>query len=262
MNTTRDFHAQVLEAIDTHRAGRIPDPMRLTISEPGISIYANTGLVACAAALEANFRGVAQRLGEPSFRSLAIRYACEHPARDARLFLYGERFPQFIGEADPCGDGFISSELACLDWLWMQAHVAADATPLDYPRYGALDPEILAGQALHLAPATHWHGHAQLPIWSLWSTTRGFQGDRSMKSTRGQSVLITRQDDQVLVCHLGVGGRPFLQACSLGLTLAETAETTLHQEPEADLHQLLSLLFAQGAFAERPTTKFLSANNL
>lgn len=262
MITTHAFHAQLLAAIDTHRAGRMPDTTRLGISEPGLSIYANTGLVACAAALEANFRGVAQRLGQPSFHSLAIRYAREHPARDTRLFLYGQSFPQFLRDADPCSDGLILSELGCLDWLWMQAHVASDSTPLNYTRCGALDPETLASQVLQLAPATHWHGHVQLPIWQLWSTARSFNCDRSVNPTHGEAVLFTRPDDDVLACSLNVGGCTFLHACSLGLTLAEASETALQQAPETDLHQLLSLLFAQGAFRERDPTIPLPTNHL
>lgn len=54
----------------------------------------------------------------------------------------------------------------------------------------------------------------------------------------------------MLACALDAAGCAFLQACALGLPLADAAEAALQQAPETDLQALLSLLLAQAALAE------------
>jgi hypothetical protein len=250
MSATQDFHTRWLAAIDAQRAGSPPDETLQGIAEPGFAIYANTGLVACADALEANFRRVTHRLGQPLFRSLAIRYARQHPATDARLYLYGESFVGFLRDGNPAGDGPILTQLACLDWKWMQAHVAADAKPLDHKRWATLAPATLASATLQLAPATHWHCHALLPIWDLWSAARTVDLNQNVSPKHGQAVLITRPDDDVLTCEMNVAGCAFLHASAQGLSFADAAEAALQRVPGTDLQSLLSLLFAQGAFKQ------------
>jgi hypothetical protein len=254
MSTTQDFHTRWLAAIDSQRAGKPRESTLRGTTQPGFAVYANTGLVACVDALEANFRSVACRLGQPLFRSLAVRYAREHPATDARLFLYGESFAEFLRNCDPDSDGAILSELGYLDRLWMQAHVAADATSLDHMRWVALEATTLASNTLKLAPATQWHSHALLPVWKLWSTACTVGFDRSVIPENGQAVLITRPHDDVLSCEMDVAGCAFLQACAQGLSLADAAEAVLHRAPESDLQSLISLFFTQGAFIEREPT--------
>jgi hypothetical protein len=251
MSTTQDFHTRWLAAIDSKRAGKPADSTLPGAAQPGFAVYANTGLVACVDALEANFRSVMRRLGQPKFRSLAVRYAREHPPTDARLFLYGDSFAEYLRNSDPEGDGSILSELGYLDQLWMQAHVAADAASFDHKRWSALDPATLASTTLQLAPATQWHRHALLPIWELWSATSTAGVGRSGIPGQGQAVLITRPYGDVLSCEMDVGGCAFLQACAQGQTLADAAEAALRRAPQTDLLNLLSLLFTQGAFVER-----------
>jgi Putative DNA-binding domain len=255
---TTDFHARWLAAIDARRAGKVPDIALPGIAQPGFAVYANTGLMACADALEANFPAVAGRLGARLFRPMAIRFARLHPARDARLFQYGEGFAGYLSACEHQDDEAVLPELAQLDRMWMQAHVAADAAPLDHRHWAAQDPAALASAALLLAPATHWHCHARLPIWDQWSTARGIGLDRSPAPRQGQAVLITRPADAVLACELNAAGCAFLQACEQGMPLADAAEAALQRAPETDLQALLSLLFAQGAFAERAESESIA----
>lgn len=251
MSAAPDFHARWLAAIDARRAGKAPDNALSGIDHPGFAVYANTGLAASVDALEANFPAVAGRLGSISFRPLAIRYARQHPAHDARLFQYGKDFADFLRAFGPQDDEVGLPELAHLDRLWMQAHVAADALTLDHGRWTAQDPATLASTALWLAPATQWFGHDALPIWDSWSTARAGSADRSPAQGQGQAVLITRPGDGVLACELNAAGCAFLQASAQGLPLADAAEAAFQRAPETDLQALLSLLFTQGAFAER-----------
>jgi hypothetical protein len=250
-----DFHACWLAAIDARRAGQVPDGTLPGVANPAFAlpafvVYANTGLAASADALEANFPAVANRLGRRTFRPLAIRYARLHPPSDARLHRYGEHFADFLRVPDSPVDAAMLPELAQLDRLWMQAHVAADAVTLDHRRWAAQDPATLASTALSLAPATQWHGHATLVLWDLWSTARAIGLDRPPARGSGHAVLITRPADAVLACALDAAGCAFLQACAQGLPLADAAEAALQQAPETDLQALLSLLLAQGALAE------------
>lgn len=256
MNQCTDFHSRWLAAIDAWRSGALPDGALPEVFEPGFAVYANTGLQACIAALEANFPSVARWLGEPWFRRLAIRFARLHPPTDSRLILYGETFPDFLRQCEPGSDWPYLQHLAQLDRMWTQAHVAANAVPLDFARWAARDPETLGAARLHVAPATHWHGDSTLPVWDLWSTARANALGHSSAPWRGQAVLITRPADEVLWCEIDFAGCTFLQACARGLPLADAAEATLQAAPEADLQVLLSTLFAQGAFAEEAPTPY------
>lgn len=250
MNGPLDFHAHWLAAIEAWRSGELPDGTLPESFEPGFAVYANTGLQACIAALEANFPSVARWLGEPRFRPLAAHFARLHAPADARLILYGENFAEFLRECEPDSDWPYLQHLAQLDRMWTQAHGAADAVPLDFARWAAQDPESLGAARLHLAPATHWHGNSTLPVWDLWSTARAADIGRSTVPWRGQAVLITRPGDEVLSCEIDAAGCAFLETCAQGLPLADVAEAALRVAPQTDLQVLLSTLFAQGAFAE------------
>lgn len=250
MNQPNNFHSCWLAAIEAWRSGELPEEALPEAFDPGFAVYANTGLQASIAALEANFPSVAHWLGEPWFRPLAAHFARLHPPSDARLILYGETFADFLRECEPDSDWPYLQHLARLDRMWTQAHVAADAVPLDFARWAAQDPGRLAAARLQLAPATQWHGDSTLPVWDLWSTARAADIERSAVPWRGQAVLITRPDDEVLCCEVDAAGCAFLQACAQGLPLADAAEVALQAAPEADLQVLLSTLFAQGAFAE------------
>ncbi|MBT9594925.1 MAG: putative DNA-binding domain-containing protein [Vitreoscilla sp.] len=250
MNEPPHFHARWLAAIEAWRSGELPDETLPEAFDPGFAVYANTGMQACTAALEANFPSVAHWLGEPWFRPLAGHFARLHPPKDSRLILYGETFAEFLRKCEPDSDWPYLQHLAQLDRMWTLAHVAADAVPLDFTRWAAQDPESLGTARLHLAPATHWHGDSTLPVWDLWSTARADDIERSTVPWHGQAVLITRPADEVLCCEIDAAGCAFLQACAQGLPLADAAEAALRVAPEADLQVLLSTLFAQGAFAE------------
>lgn len=256
MNRPNNFHSRWLAAIEAWRLGELPEEALPEAFDPGFAVYANTGLQASIAALEANFPSVARWLGEPWFRPLAGRFARLRPPTDARLMLYGETFVDFLRECELDSDWPYLQHLARVDRLWTQAHAAADAVPLNAARWVAQDPGTLAAARLHLAPSTHWHGDPALPLWDLWSTARAFDSARLAVPWRGQAVLITRPDDEVLCCEVDAAGCAFLQACAQGLPLADAAEAALRAAPEADLQVLLSTLFAQGAFAEQEPPPF------
>ncbi len=250
MNEPAHFHGRWLAAIEAWRSGNLPDEILSEAFDLGFAVYANTGLQACIAALEANFPSIARWLGEPWFRPLAGHFARLHPPTDPRLILYSETFAEFLRKCEPDSDWPYLQHLARLDRMWTLAHVAAEALPLDFARWAAQDPKSLGVARLHLAPATHWHGDSTLPVWDLWTTARAAGIGRSTVPWRGQAVLITRPADEVLCCEIDAAGCAFLKGCAQGLPLADAAEAALRVTSEADLQALLSTLFAQGAFAE------------
>lgn len=247
MSRTLAFQARWLAAIDAWRSGEAPDTDIAEAFEPGFAVYANTGLQACIAALEANFPSVAHRLGPERFRALAGDHARRHPPRDARLMLYGDAFPDHLRERRPDTEYPDLHELACLDRLWTQAHAAADAPALNFARWARQDPDRIAAARLAPAPATRWRRHATLPIWDLWSSARAADAKRPPPLARAQAVLITRPGDEVLACEVDEGACAFLDACASGLTLAEAAAQAA---AGSDLQTLLATLFSQGAFAD------------
>ena len=115
MNRPNNFHARWLAAIEAWRSGELPEEALPEAFDPGFAVYANTGLQASIAALEANFPSVARWLGEPWFRPLAAHFARLHPPTDERLILYGETFADFLRGCEPDSDWPYLQHLAQLD---------------------------------------------------------------------------------------------------------------------------------------------------
>jgi Putative DNA-binding domain len=249
MSAHHDFHPRFMRAIDRWRDGEPPEPGAIGgLAGPAFAVYANTGLRACIEALQAAYPSVMHVLGEAGFRPLAAQFARRHPPSDARLFLYGEGFADHLRAMAPPSERPHLADLARIDRCRTEAHAACDAPVLSAADLAQLPPDALAATVIVPAPATRWHCSAASPVLDLW--TMATQGDMSPQPIRwrGQAVLITRPDDEVLMHELPLAGIALLEACARGSPLAEAAAAAQAADPDVDLHALLATLFAQGAF--------------
>jgi Putative DNA-binding domain len=249
MNLHADFHSRFMRAVDHWRDGEPPEPGTIDgLSVPAFAVFANTGLRACVDALAATYPSVSNWLGELGFWPLAAKFARAHPPTDSRLFLYGRGFADHLRALDLHGDWPCLADLARIDRCRTEAHAAFDAHVLTSAELAQLPTDALEATVLVPTPATRWHQSSESPVLDLWAMAR--QGKVALQSIRwrGQAVLITRPDDEVLMHELPLAGITLLEACARAQPLGAAAAAAQATDPGVDLPTLFATLFAQGAF--------------
>ncbi len=100
--------------------------------QPGFAVYRNTTPVALAETLRASYPVVAELLGDALFAETAFAYARHHPASDPVLLGYGPAFPAFLAEQEWIADLPYLPDVAAIERLRTEAHMAADAPALAF----------------------------------------------------------------------------------------------------------------------------------
>ena len=244
-----DFHDAFARALLKRPSGSL-DHMGTFAEQVAFDVYRNTVVKGCVDALEANFPAVVRLVGSEWFRSAASAFARSNPPRDARMLLYGDDgFPTFLGAIPTAQTLPYLEGVARLDVLWRQAHAAADAEMLAPATLAAESPQQLATRVLRVHPAARWAWFAHHPVPSIWSRNRSRTEHDLEISWRGEGLLLTRPDAEVLWVSLGRDGCVFLEQCRLGVPLGEAAQAAVEAEPLTDLSLLLPTLVRAGAFA-------------
>ena len=213
----------------------------------GLNVYANNAMHALVSALSATFPAVQRILGAPGFTSVAIGYVRRHPPpRDALLIWYGKRFPWFLGRLEVAGAPFLA-DLARLEFAWLEAYHAAEATPLPVAHFATLTPDQLV--AARLSP----HPSVRL-LRSAWAVDRIRRGDPGIAAgcdgpaaggAGGRCLIVARPRAEVLV----VAVSPLVFDCLAALCAgALFGDATGHLD-QAEAVAELQALIAAGVFA-------------
>lgn len=229
------------------------DPMPTAIAhlagQPGFAVYRNTVMKGCVDALQANYPAVAGLVGAEWFRAAATLYVRANPPTHPALVLYGERFAAFLHDFAPARALPYLPDVARLDRLWTEAHVARDDGVLgaNAPRLG--DGPALAQARVQPHAAARW-AWIDMPVVTLWWRNRELaaNGDEPLVWD-GEGALLTRPRGQVQVFALRAGGVAFLDACATGGTLGEAGAAALESDPDCDLAILFADLVGAGALA-------------
>ena len=218
--------------------------------QPAFAVHRNNVMVGCIDALAANFPTVARLVGDAFFRAMAAEFARSNLPTRASLFDYGGGFADFVAGFEPAASLPYLADVARVDRWWIEAHVAADATPLTGADLTARDPASLDGLRLRPHPSVRF-GWFERPIDTIWRRNRNATtvetGDFEW---RAEGVLLARPFDEVVVHPIGAAACAFLGACAGGATLAEATERALVREPGADLAAAFAQLVGAGAFVE------------
>ena len=223
-------------------------PVYAIARQPAFAIYRNTVVKGCIDALQANFPAVTRLVGEEWLRAAAREYVVHQPPTDPTLATYGRTFPEFLSTFEPAGDLPYLADVARLDRLWTEAHVAADDPVVTASDFMALDPESLADARLLAHRAARW-AFFDAPIYSIWSRNREGDGDGSAIEWSSEGALLTRPHGAVVWQPLDESGFRFLDACDRGATVAQAMDAALEVDPDADLVALISNLLHAGAIA-------------
>lgn len=224
------------------------DDMAALSAQPAFAVYRNTVSKACIDALLANYPAVARLTGEAWFRTTAAIYVREAPPATPMLLEYGGDFARFLAGFAPAAQLPYLPDVARLDRLWTQAHVAVSEESIDPAAVVRLTPDALARTVLRPHAAARWAWFEGGPIYTIWSRNRDVAPSEGALDWKSEGALLVRPRDAVEWLALEAGGCAFLDACAAGRPLGEAAGAALAAQPRADLRELMSTLLGAGAF--------------
>jgi len=212
------------------------------------SVYRNNVIVSLTEALGETFPAVRSLLGDDYFKALARAFVVAHPPTSPVLLWYGGDFPGFIEAFPPLKAYPYLSDVARVEWTWLQAYHAEDAAPLDPAALAAYAPDTVGAARFAGHPAAHVLS-SRWPVWDLLRANRFEPGAQvEIDLAEAQSVMITRPELDVEFVLLRPGAEIFTAALLQGASLADAA--TAAQEACADfsLSDSLSDCLSNGAF--------------
>ena len=217
------------------------------LAQPGFAVYRNTVLKGCIDALQANFPTVCALVGEEWFRAAAGVFAHAQPPHDGLLMDYGVGFAAFLDDFGPAANLPYLGAVARLDRCWTEAHLAANAPPLDPAWLAQQTPDTLAGIGLRPHPSARWVWCEAHPAFALWQRQREDLALDAPLTWQGDGGLLTRPGDAVQWTALPRAGVALLDACATQQSLDSAVACALDAEPGADLSALMALLLKSGA---------------
>lgn len=223
-------------------------------SQPGFAVYRNTVVKGCVDALQANYPAVARLVGDPWFRAAAAIYVRRAPPSQPCLVDYGEGFSGFLADFAPAAQLPYLPDVARLDRLWTEAHLAPDDAPLDAASVAALAPAELADTVLRPNAAARWAWFADHPAFSIWRHSRSADTASTGQCAvfepdwHAEGALIVRSAGKVSWSALNRGACALLDACAAGRRLDECAAVALAADPSTDLAASMAGLLRDGAF--------------
>jgi hypothetical protein len=211
------------------------------------NVYRNNVFVGLIDALKAAFPAVCRIVGDEFFSAMArIHVALEPPASPA-MFEYGARFPAFIEAFEPAQSVPYLADVARLERAWVDAYHAAESSPVALYQLAAIDPALLPRISFTLHPSLHVV-RSRFPVVALWQmnidggvpvATDIFRG--------GEQALVIRPDAEVEVRQVTTGAAAFTECLADGASVAVAASVAHNADPNFDLAQALSELFAVNA---------------
>jgi hypothetical protein len=250
-----DYQDAFAQALLEGDANGVPSAVAHLVAQPGFAVYRNTVLKGCIDALQANFPAVARLVGDEWFRAAAAVHVRRALPTAPTLLTYGRSFAAFLTDFEPASELPYLPDVARVDRLWSEAHVAADDQLLDPATLARLAPDDMARLTLRPHAAARWAWCDEHPIYTLWSRNRDSSTDSAgAVDWRGEGVLLTRPHGVVMHHPLSREGAAFLMACAAGLDIEHAVAAALDLNPVADLPALIGHCLQASAFAGLETT--------
>lgn len=234
--------------------GRVADDALVAAcaAQPAFGVYRNTVFKGAVDALAANFPSVVRLVGDAWFRAAAAVHASASPPDDARLLRYGHAFPDFLERFEPARELPYLANVARLDLLWIEAHIAPDGPHADAASIAALPAQRLENLTLRPHASARWIWFDAQPAYTIWRANREGVELPDPLAWQAEGALLVRRDGEVIWRALSAGGRAFLDACAAGLSFEAAAQAALETQPDEDFGVLFYALVEAGALAGLP----------
>lgn len=216
----------------------------------GIAVHRNTAIKGLVDALADNYPTVERLVGREWFVACATEYVRAHPPTLPMLALYGVAFADFLGDFAPAAALPYLPDVARIDRMWTESHLARDAHPLAGDALAHLAPAELSEQRLTLHPAARcgWLSHSAVTIW-LKNRPPAPAPTELEVDDAGEGALLTRPRGVVECIRLDAAAWAFLTRVREGATLGAAAAAALAADPGAEVARYLAQFIASEAFA-------------
>lgn len=247
MSFLDDFQLAFAVAID--RDGALGDRLE---SQPGFAVYRNTTPNALIETLRGHYPVTDQLVGPEAFDALAFDYARRYPPVGPVLVSYGDKFADFLDEQSWIDEVPYLADVARLERLWTETHLADDDDPLRMADLARLGADGWMSLRLPLHPATRflWARTPAMTIWLAHRVEGGF--DRLEPEWRAEGALFTRPETDVRSMPIDAPSHRLLFGLRLGESVRDAAAAVAKLYPETDFPQLFANLVSSGAFAQPP----------
>lgn len=223
------------------------EPVGRLAREPGFAVYRNTAARGAVEALRAGYPTIDALIGEAAFTDAALDFRTGQPPTSPVLDHYGAGFPAFLARQPWTGELPYLADVARLDRLWVETHLAADRPPLRRAEPISPGAARFAGFRLTLHPAARfaWLETPAMTIWLAHRSPGGF--DDLEPQWRSEGALFTRRRGAVEAHPIGPAEHRLLAATASGATVNDIAAALETAHPEADAASLFARLIACGA---------------
>lgn len=211
-----------------------------------VAVYRNTVIHGAVEALRANYPVVGQIVGQEMFEGIAVEYSSGQPPRSPILALYGEAFPDWLGQQPWVDDLPYLPDVARIERLHVECLLAADGEPLQVSNEADLD---LSELRLKLHPAVRFKW-LSTPAMSIWLAHQRPVPASIEPDWKPEGALFARPSPfEMHTPRIGAAAHRILSGIRLGervrQSLAAAARLYPHENGEAIFASLLNL----GVFA-------------
>jgi hypothetical protein len=197
----------------------------------GLKAHANTISHARIVALEETFPLTRQHLGDRMFNALAREFIETDIARASDINNIGHTFPEML--TDP-----VTTELARIEWAWLESYHAADAVPLTLADLGGLEEADLL--ALQVVP------HPSTRFLQITSPLASALND--LAGTCPAAILCIRPSAEVRIVPLEPAEAAVSRAASEeNATMGNLLAAAIEQSGDADPLGPVMMLIGAGA---------------
>lgn len=214
------------------------------------AVYRNNVMSSLTEALRESFPVVDRLVGEEYFRALAPIYIAQQPPASPVLLEYGATFPDFLARFEPLASFPYLSDVARIEYAWLEAYHAADAIPLD-PRSLTLVSGAHAADLCFTAHPSLRVVRSAYPAFTIWrmNTTDAIAQPVDL-TAGGEDALVLRAQAEVEVRAIPQGAAELLAALAAGCSLGEAAAAAMQVCPSFDLASNLTAMLDAGLFID------------
>lgn len=192
-------------------------------SDVRLAIYGNAYYSRLEEALESDYEILKQLLDEDVFEEVCLAYIHKYPSHYFSLRWFGQDFPGFLGYQPDTGEHHWPAEMAQLEWSFVGAFDAANATAATEADAAMLPPEAWATLKMSFHPSVR-----TIAIW--WNTLARWRAAKNVEtvpdavrlSEPGQCILWrhelmtqyrSMEADEAVALQAALAGANFSELC-------------------------------------------------